>query len=113
MTGPYFDGYRDGLDGKRCRDREPGSYAAGYKAGKEDRHIEPQFTKRVEGDFSGIEPDDIEGIKNAFALASQPAAGPKPPEPIRNNERRQQRVLLTGLDCAPGQEDLFDGIDGA
>ncbi|HEY3395441.1 MAG TPA: hypothetical protein VGK58_22255 [Lacipirellulaceae bacterium] len=112
MTGPYFDGYRDGLDGNCRQDREPGAYSDGYRAGKADRGL-PQFTKRIGGDFSGIEPDDIDGLKAAFALAHQPATGSKAPEPIHNNERSQQRVLLTGLDCAPGQQDLFDGLDGA
>ena len=54
-----------------------------------------------------------EAEQPAFALQREAAERPKPPEPIRNNERRLQRVLLTGLDCLAGQQDLFQGIDGA
>jgi hypothetical protein len=40
-----------------------------------------------------------------FALAAQPATLPK--RATFTSTRAVQRVLLTGLDCLPGQEDLF------
>jgi len=32
----------------------------------------------------------------------------KHPQPIDNNDRSRQSVLFTGLDCLPGQQELFD-----
>lgn len=46
-----------------------------------------------------------------FALAAAPASTAKRFEFART--KTVQRVLLSGLNCLPGQQDLFDGMDGS
>lgn len=53
--------------------------------------------------------DGMTSLISTFRL--RPAAIRPQPEPIRNNERSRQRVLLTGLGCLSGQQDLFSGLD--
>jgi hypothetical protein len=45
-----------------------------------------------------------------FTLQNDPIKEPrwKPPA----NEKLRQGVLLSGMDCLPGQEDLFPNMDG-
>lgn len=44
--------------------------------------------------------------EEAFVLANDP------PKPWRaENNRAKQMALLSGLDCLPGQEDLFSDLD--
>lgn len=50
-------------------------------------------------------------LAEEFQLTQQPATQPK--RATFESARATQRVLLTGLDCLPGQNDLFDGIDGS
>lgn len=33
------------------------------------------------------------------------------PARFENSDRRRQGMLLSGLDCLPGQQDLFEGVD--
>lgn len=47
-----------------------------------------------------------------FTLTPEPAQRPPRAAAIANNERKQQRVLLAGLDCLPGQNDLFETDGG-
>lgn len=57
---------------------------------------------------AGPTPED-EADEERFALHNDKARpAPWKPEPP---ERKRQRVLLAGLDCLPGQRDLF-GTDG-
>lgn len=49
-----------------------------------------------------------------FAYCPKCTAAIKAREKKRfTSTKATQKVLLTGLDCAAGQVDLFDGIDGA
>ncbi|HWB14475.1 MAG TPA: hypothetical protein VG826_34940 [Pirellulales bacterium] len=62
---------------------------------------------------SAVEPGDDDALDEPpFALANdKPRLAPWKPEPP---ERKQQRMLLVGLDCLPGQGDLFAvGGEGA
>ncbi|HWB11560.1 MAG TPA: hypothetical protein VG826_20180 [Pirellulales bacterium] len=61
-------------------------------------------------DDSTAEPDDEDApASEPFALANdKPRPAPWKPEPA---ERKRQRTLLSGLDCLPGQGDLF-AVDG-
>jgi len=48
-------------------------------------------------------------VNEPFELAREPAARCR----VEHFEscRTEQQVLFTGLDCLPGQQDLFDDID--
>lgn len=49
-------------------------------------------------------------MSDTFALRNDP---PKPPRgDFTGREKQQQKVLFTGLDCLPGQQDLF-AVDGS
>lgn len=54
---------------------------------------------------------NVDELAERYTLAKQPAARPK--RATCESTRTRQTVLLTGLECLPGQHDLFDGIDGA
>jgi hypothetical protein len=51
-------------------------------------------------------PDNPVVVPFEFELRNDPPR--KPPTPIDNNDRSRQSKLFTGLDCLPGQQDLFD-----
>jgi hypothetical protein len=70
-----------------------------------------EWTMREFGELADAE-RFAEGVysNNAEADAFILANPPPPSEPWRGEpaEQRRQKVLLTGLDCQPGQLDLFE-----
>jgi hypothetical protein len=70
-----------------------------------------EWTMREFGELADAE-RFAEGVYNrnvdadAFALANPPP--PHKPWRGESAEQRQQKVLLTGMDCQPGQLDLFE-----
>lgn len=98
----YAAGYVDACNGLRINPLEhTPSYAAGFADGLADSSCD-----RPDVVLSPSQAASILG--NGFSVSQEPARRPKSPVPIENNERGRQAVLFGGLDCLPGQGDLFE-----
>lgn len=65
-----------------------------------EQAIEPFYCSECVNRLVEIEPP--------FQLTRESNRKPAP-EKFHNSDKRKQKVLITGLDCLPGQMDLFQG----
>jgi transposase len=103
QSGDYQCGYTAGVCQRTPSGLITADYLEGFEAGR--KHIEGVRRKARRQARKQIA-EDRKRDRERFELKREPAAVPKRLE-THNSERSRQAVLFTGLDCLPGQTDLF------